>query len=142
MKLSLHTDYALRVLLYLGANPGRRVTLGELADRYQVSLEHLRKVVHRLGTLGYINTFRGKQGGIELNRDPQAVNIGELVEATEPRQAVIDCQSQPCILVAACSLRGVLREAEDAFYGKLKAYSLADLMDHPRTASMLIASAN
>lgn len=140
MKLSLHTDYSLRVLLYLGANPQRRVTLGELAERYQISLEHLRKVVHRLGTLGYIQTFRGKQGGIELNRKPQAINIGELVAATEPRQPVIDCQSQPCILVATCSLRGVLHEAEDAFYHTLNQYSLADLLTHPRMVSTLIAS--
>lgn len=140
MKLSLHTDYALRVLLYLGVNRERRVTMAEIATRYDISHEHLRKVVHLLGKLGYIETFRGKSGGFELRVDPGAINIGELVEATEPRQAVIDCSSQPCILAGACTLQGVLKQAEEAFYGLLKGYTLGDLLENSRTRKLLLTT--
>lgn len=137
MKLSLYTDYSLRVLLYLGANQHRRVALPEIAERYGISREHLRKVAHTLGTLGYIKTFRGKSGGIELRVSPEELSIGDLVAATEPRQPVIDCRTQPCILVAACSLQGVLREAENAFYEALDQYSLADLLNHRKMTDIL-----
>lgn len=140
MKLSLHTDYSLRVLLYLGINRDHRVTMGEISERYRISHEHLRKVVHLLGKLGYIQTFRGKSGGFELKMDPAAINIGQLVEATEPRQPVIDCSSQPCILNSACTLKGVLKQAEAAFYDFLKNYTLSDLLDNPRTQKLLIAN--
>src|SRR5690242_18634538 len=98
MKLSLYTDYALRVLLYLGANQTRRVTMAEIAACYGISHEHLRKVIHLLGKLGYIETYRGKSGGFELKVNAAQINIGEVVEATEPRQPVVDCGAQPCIL--------------------------------------------
>lgn len=141
MKLSLHTDYSLRVLLLLGANRTRRLTLQEIAAYYDISHEHLRKVVHLLATEGYVNTFRGKHGGIELKRAPEQVNIGELVETTEPRKAVIDCQSQPCVLLANCSLQGVLRQAEQAFYQTLKRHTLADLLtDSVMQRDLIIAS--
>ncbi len=126
MKLSLYTDYSLRVLLYLGTHSGRRVTMAEIADGYGISREHLRKVVHLLGKLGYIETHRGKGGGFVLGMDAASINIGDVVEATEPRQAVVDCA--PCILVSACTLQSVLREAENAFYSVLNGYSLSDLL--------------
>lgn len=138
MKLSLYTDYSLRVLLYLGANQGRRTTMGEIAERYGISHEHLRKVVHLLGKLGYIETYRGKSGGFELKLDPVRINIGEVIEATEPRQRVIDCSSQPCILTSACSLQSMLGKAEQAFYDSLKMYSLADILKNRRTREILV----
>lgn len=138
MKLSLYTDYSLRVLLYLGANQGRRTTMGEIAERYGISHEHLRKVVHLLGKLGYIETYRGKSGGFELKLDPVQINIGEVIEATEPRQRVIDCSSQPCILTSACSLQSMLGKAEQAFYDSLKMYSLADILKNRRTREILV----
>ena len=87
MKLSLYSDYSLRVLLYLGANEGRRVTITEIAGRYGISHEHLRKVIHLLGQLGYIETYRGKSGGFELKRESKEIRIGDVIAATEPRQA-------------------------------------------------------
>jgi Rrf2 family transcriptional regulator, nitric oxide-sensitive transcriptional repressor len=138
MKLSLYTDYSLRVLLYLGANRGRRTTMAEIAEAYDISHEHLRKVVHLLGKLGYIETYRGKSGGFELKVDPAHINIGEVIEATEPRQRVIDCGSQPCILISACTLQSVLGEAERAFFDALHAYSLADMLKNRRTRDILV----
>jgi Rrf2 family nitric oxide-sensitive transcriptional repressor len=138
MKLSLYTDYALRVLLYLGANQGRRVTIAEIAECYAISHEHLRKIIHLLGQLGYIETYRGKSGGFELKTDATQINIGEVVAATEPRQAVVDCSSQPCVLVSACSLQTALRRAEEAFYATLHSYSLADLLKNRRMKNILL----
>lgn len=138
MKLSLYTDYSLRVLLYLGANQGQRTTMAEIAECYDISHEHLRKVVHLLGKLGYIETYRGKSGGFELKLDPAQINIGAVIEATEPRQHVIDCSSQPCILVSACSLQAMLGKAEQAFYDTLKMYSLADILKNRRTREILV----
>lgn len=140
MKLSLYTDYSLRVLLFLGAHRPRRVTLQEIADYYAISHEHLRKVVHMLGTLGYIDTFRGKRGGIELNLDPSQLRIGDVIAATEPRKAVIDCASQPCTLLSTCSLQGALQQAEAAFYNTLNSYTLAGLLTHTAMRENLIAA--
>jgi len=138
MKLSLYTDYSLRVLLYLGANQGQRTTMAEIAESYGISHEHLRKVVHLLGKLGYIETYRGKSGGFMLKIDPAHINIGEVIEATEPRQPVIDCGSQPCILISACALQSILGRAEQAFYDTLKTYSLADILKNRRTREILV----
>ena len=138
MKLSLYTDYSLRVLLFLGANQGKRATMAEIAECYDISHEHLRKVVHLLGKLGYIETYRGKNGGFELKLDAAQINIGEVIEATEPRQPVVDCSSQPCILLFACSLQSALNRAEQAFYDTLKAYSLADMLKNRRTRDILV----
>ena len=138
MKLSLYTDYSLRVLLYLGANQGCRATMAEIAECYDISHEHLRKVVHLLGKLGYIETYRGKNGGFELKIDAAQINIGEVIAATEPHQPMIDCSSQPCILISACSLQSILKRAEQAFYETLNAYSLADLLKNRRMQDILV----
>lgn len=135
MKLNLYTDYSLRVLLYLGSNQGRRVTMVEIADCYQISREHLRKVVHMLGKLGYIETHRGKGGGFTLGMETHKINLGEVVEATEPRQSVLDCSS--CVITAACTLQAILQQAEDAFYNTLKAHVLSDLLDNSAMQNIL-----
>ncbi|MFV8818448.1 RrF2 family transcriptional regulator [Haliea sp. E17] len=140
MKLSLYTDFSLRVLLYIGTNSGRRVTMAEIADSYGISREHLRKVVHLLGKLGYIETHRGKGGGFTLGADAAKINIGDVVEATEPRQPVIDCS--PCILVSACTLQSVLQEAEKAFYDVLKGYCLSDLLKNKAMQQILLRTSD
>lgn len=139
MQLSLYTDYSLRVLLYLGANQGRRVAMTEIADSYGISREHLRKVVHTLAQMEIIETFRGKNGGFILKKPPGDINIGQVVEATEQRKPLIDCESQPCILTASCSLKGMLGKAEMAFYDVLKEYSLADLLKNKSMQTILRA---
>lgn len=137
MQLALHTDYALRVLLMLAANRGKRVTLNDIAQRYDISKEHLRKVVHHLAKLGIIDTFRGKAGGLELKQAPSTINIGELIAATEPQRPVINCNAQPCILTSVCDLKSALAAAEHAFYDTLKRYTLADLCRQPHAIALL-----
>lgn len=137
MQLAFHTDYSLRVLLLLVANPDKRVTLNDISDIYGISKEHLRKVVHNLAKLDLITTYRGKSGGIELKQPPDTINIGELIEKVEPRKPVIDCNAQPCILANSCQLRSVLARAENAFFQELKQYTLSDLFKEKNPTNVL-----
>ncbi len=128
MQLSRFTDYSLRVLLYLAINHSKRATLHEIADFYPLSLEHLRKVVHALAKSGYLRTFRGKFGGIELALEARDIRIGDVVRKFEGQQALLDCAELACRLNPACTLKAVLKEGQDAFFSSLNDYSLADLV--------------
>jgi Rrf2 family nitric oxide-sensitive transcriptional repressor len=114
MKLALHTDYALRTLLYLATERGR-ATVGELADFYGISVNHLGKVVHQLGRLGYVRNVRGPGGGIELRREAVGISVGEVVRDFEGANIhLLECVDKPgvCVIQPGCALRGVLAEAE------------------------------
>lgn len=135
MRLTIFTDYTLRVLIYLGAHrdDARLTTISDIADSYGISRNHLMKVVHQLSKLGYIETTRGKGGGMRLAHAPEAINIGELVRATEEDLALVECfQNGPprCPIVHACTLQGVLAQALNSFFDVLDRYTLADLL-HP-----------
>ena len=137
MRLTVRTDYSLRVLMYAGLARGRLATIAEMAAAYGVSQNHLMAVVHRLGTLGYLETVRGKGGGVRLARPPDAINLGEVVRRVETDMALVECfAAEPgpsCPIAPACALRGVLGEALDAFLAVLDRYTLADLLG-PRRA--------
>jgi Rrf2 family nitric oxide-sensitive transcriptional repressor len=135
MRLSLHTDYALRVLIYVGTHGDGLSTIQEIADAFTISRAHLMKVVHRLGRLGYLDTVRGKHGGLRLKRQPQAIRIGDVVRAMEEDLAVIGCLGREgfCRIQGACTLTGALREATGAFLAVLDQYTLAELLA-PRSA--------
>ena len=98
MQLSRFTDFSLRVLLYLAINRQKRATLQEIADFYPLSLEHLRKVVHALARAGYLLTYRGKNGGMELARPPKDILIGEVVRQFEGQENLVDCEGLDCRL--------------------------------------------
>lgn len=138
MQLSRFSDYALRVLLYLAMNTDEKATLTKVSASYDISLEHLRKIIHELAKLGYIKTYRGKNGGFELNKTPEAINIGELLRLTEGDSAVIDCDSQPCRLTTTCTAKAILREAQNAFYLCLSKYTLEDLIKSRKMQRELI----
>lgn len=129
MQLSRYTDYSLRVLLFASSRGGERVTLLQIADYYAISIEHLRKVVHELARSGYINTFQGKGGGIELAHDPSEIGIGDVVRHFEGHDNVIDCEGLDCRLARVCTLRAILKEAHADFFAALDQYSLSDLID-------------
>lgn len=131
MRLTKHTDYALRVLLYLGSFPKRLISTEEIADAYQISNNHLVKIVGNLGKQGILEVKRGRQGGIRLAQAPADINIGALVRLTEPDFYVAECfdkEGNTCPIMSTCSLIRPLHEARDAFLGVLDRYTLADLL--------------
>ena len=130
MHLTLHTDYALRVLLYLRLRGEEKSTVQEIADAYAISKNHLMKVVQRLAGLGYVDASRGRGGGLLLAKRPEEVNLGRLVEQMEPHLNLVECfdlESNTCAIAPACDLKGVLAEAQQAFLRTLRGYTLADL---------------
>lgn len=133
MRLTLHTDYALRVLLYLGLTLDRRVSIREIAERYDISENHLIKIVHRLGQGGFVRTMRGRGGGLMLGRPAEEINIGDLVRFTEEDMALVACfqSGQSCALTGVCRLQGVLGNALGAFMAVLDTQTLADLLAPP-----------
>lgn len=132
MRLSTFSDFSLRVLAYLGANPDRLVTIAEIAQSYAISENHLMKVVHHLGRAGYVATVRGKSGGIRLAKKPEEIIIGEVVRQTEKDLALAECFGvSHCRIVPACRLKGILHEALDALFLVLDSYTLADILDRP-----------
>lgn len=141
VKLTAFTDYSLRVLMYLAAEPQRRATIAEIAGAFGISGNHLTKVAHLLGRNGWLANVRGKGGGLELALPPQRIVIGQVVRHTEGAAVPAACFAQdraPCTIAPACRLRGVLGEAVGAFYGVLDRTTLADLADNPRALSRLL----
>jgi Rrf2 family transcriptional regulator, nitric oxide-sensitive transcriptional repressor len=131
MRLTVYTDYALRVLMYLAVREGALATIDEIAESYSISRNHLMKVVHQLGVAGYIETVRGRGGGLRLAKPAQAIGLGEVVRRTEPDMAIASCfkpVDAPCAVRQCCVLRRALEKARDAFIEVLEGYSLGDLV--------------
>lgn len=128
MHLTLFTDYALRTLIFLAVDPGRRVSIAEITGAYGISENHLTKVVHRLGQSGLIMTTRGRNGGIELGRPAGEIGLGDVVRAMEPSLALVGCQAgEPCAIQGPCALQGVMDQARDAVLEVLDRHTLADV---------------
>lgn len=140
MQLSRFTDYTLRVLFYTAVNNDRLTTLAEIAGFYEISIEHLRKVVHALSKSGYLKTFRGKNGGIRLAVSPEQINLGDVVAQSEGTKPLIDCIGQDCKLTGLCTLQSVFHEAQQAFMETLRKYTLAQMLDSPQLQSQLITT--
>jgi Rrf2 family nitric oxide-sensitive transcriptional repressor len=130
MQLTRFTDYALRVLLFIGRRRDRErvCTMGEIAAFHRISLEHLRKVVHKLARLGYLKSTRGRGGGLVLGHDPAAIRIGEVILAMEEDLSIVDCAALDCIYAPGCSLKSALDRASAAFMASLEGVTLADLL--------------
>jgi len=141
MHLTVQADYALRTLMFVGLKGERLSTIAEIAAAYDISANHLMKVVHQLGVAGYVETIRGKKGGLRLARPAAAINLGELVRRIEPDLALVPCfaADAACAIQPACALQRVLGEALAAFLGVLDDYVLADLLARPRRLAALLA---
>jgi Rrf2 family nitric oxide-sensitive transcriptional repressor len=141
MKLTAFTDYSLRVLIYLAAQPQRRATIAEVAVAFEVSENHLTKVVHFLGKSGWLANVRGKGGGLELAMPPELIGVGKVVRQTEGAAKPAECfgdDAAHCSIVAVCGLRGVLGEAVKAFYAVLDRYTLADLVRNRQSLAKVL----
>lgn len=133
MRLTVYTDYSLRVLMYVAVRPDRRPTIAEIATAYGISKNHIMKVVHQLGVAGYIETTRGQNGGMRLAKPPAEIVLGEVVRRTEPDMALVPCFdpiNAPCAISPACKLKRALQQARGAFLAVLDEYSLADLTEN------------
>ena len=139
MKLSLFSDYSLRVLMY-GALKGESFQLDEVTKAYGISRHHLAKVVQRLAQLGYLETRRGRNGGITLARTPQEIRIGRLVRETEEQPAILECfdpATNTCPINGSCQLKGIVGQALREFYAVLDRNTLHDTINGPHRARMM-----
>jgi Rrf2 family transcriptional regulator, nitric oxide-sensitive transcriptional repressor len=130
MRLTFSTDYALRLLMLVGLEMDRLVTIEEVADRFGISKNHLMKVAYQLGQAGYLETVRGRNGGLRLGKAPSQIVVGEVVRKIEPDFAVVECQNPEgyCRIAPCCTLRSAMAKAVQAFLEKLDQYTLEDLL--------------
>lgn len=131
MRLTRYTDYAMRVLLYLGAQPeGELTPIAKISRAYDISQNHLMKVVNDLVNGGYLESVRGRFGGVRLARPATEINIGAVIRHTEEGFELVDCGT--CVVATACGFTGALGKALSAFMAVLDGYTLADLIARPR----------
>jgi len=131
MRLTVYTDYALRMLIYLALKDDGLATIEEIAQSYGISKNHLMKVAHQLGLAGYVDTVRGRHGGLRLAKPAKAIGLGEVVRHTEPDMAIVMCfepVNADCAILPSCVLRKALASARSAFIDVLDEYTLSDLV--------------
>jgi Rrf2 family nitric oxide-sensitive transcriptional repressor len=130
MRLTMMTDYAMRLLMYVSRHPDRLCTIAEVARAYDISEAHLMKVTHQLGLNGWIETVRGKGGGMRLAHAPEGINLGAVVRSMESDFQITECfgSANQCSLTGSCRLTGIVDEALQNFLRSFDAYTLADIV--------------
>lgn len=144
MNLNLHTDYALRILMALAAT-NRQMSVNEIANGYGISHNHLAKVVQRLQSLKYIETIRGRSGGVKLAQRPEEINVGSVVRSLESMEKLVACMSpngSGCAIDGMCGLKNVLSEAVQDFLSRLDKHTLADIMPKPKAFMLRMQNSN
>ncbi|GKY89116.1 RrF2 family transcriptional regulator [Sinisalibacter aestuarii] len=129
MRLTSFTDYGLRALMQLAAEPARLFTTDEIAGAFGISRNHLKKIVQELSAAGIVVTQRGANGGFRLARPPDQIGLGEIVRVLEARSALVECfraDGGACVLNGACGLKTRLNAAREAFLRDLDRSTLAD----------------
>lgn len=135
MKLTTFSDYTLRVLMFLATERDRMATIPEIASCYEISENHLMKVVHQLVKSGMVESLRGKGGGIRLAMAPEAIRLGQVVRHSEGSAPIVECLSEDpvhCKIAPVCRLTAILLRSFDALYNTLDEYTLADLVHEPQ----------
>ncbi len=141
MQLTAYTDYSLRVLMYLAVREDRLVTISEMASVYDISKNHLMKIVHQLGQEGFVETVRGRGGGLRLGQSPKRVKLGHVVRQMEPHFNIVECfapSTNHCPITSVCSLSHILDEARDAFLAVLDRYTLDDIIQDKEALTQLL----
>lgn len=138
MHITRFTDYSLRVLMFLAARPDQLCTIREIAEAYDISRNHLMKVVQELSARGLVQAVRGKNGGLSLGRPAADINVGALVRTTEQDLAIVECfgPDNRCVISPACQLKHIFSGALEAFFRHLDGYTLADLLPGPHQAQL------
>jgi Rrf2 family transcriptional regulator, nitric oxide-sensitive transcriptional repressor len=137
MRLTMHTDYALRLLMLLAVEPKQILTIEEIARHYGISRNHLMKVALRLTQAGFVLSLRGRKGGLQLARPADTINLGAVVRSTEDSFTLVECfdaKRNGCVIAPGCGLKGPLHEALLAFMATLDRYTLTDLIKSPRAS--------
>jgi Rrf2 family nitric oxide-sensitive transcriptional repressor len=145
VQLTRYSDYTLRVLIYLAVAPDRLVTIEEIARSYDVSRAHLMKVVHQLGVRGYVETVRGRRGGLRLARPAEEIRVGEVLRWSEENMDLVECfgpEKGACAITPACGLRSALHEALEAFLTVLDRHTIADLVARRRAPLLRLLEAS
>lgn len=142
MQLTHYTDYSLRVLIYLSVNLERKVTIKEISSSFNISKNHLVKVVHKLVNLGYISSVPGVKGGLTLAKPANKINLAQVIKAMEPSFFIADCfnPNGHCLISPICDLQGILATALAAFMKTLENYTIADITKKPNTFRSLLNS--
>ncbi|MGV8991204.1 MAG: RrF2 family transcriptional regulator [Thiobacillus sp.] len=130
MRLTKHTDYAFRVLIYLASMPeDSQTTVQEIAEKYGVSRSHIMKIVQKLAGAGLIHASRGQHGGIKLGQPKEAINLRSVIELMEATLAPVNCDDPVCVIKKNCTLKNILFEAQRQFLEHVEHYTLADLAE-------------
>lgn len=140
MRLTRYTDYCIRVLIYLGVKGGELATIQEVSEHYGISRNHLMKVVFELNRNGYIETQRGKNGGMRLGRQARDIRLGELVRRCEPDLDLVECfgDGEACRIASVCRLKAILGDALGAFLTELDRHTLAELLQPESDLAQLL----
>lgn len=134
MRVTLHTDYAFRMLMLLAAEPDMLHTIEQIAQRHGISRNHLMKVAQTLIQAGFVEGVRGRSGGLRLAKSVEKIRLGAIMRVTEDHFELVECFNRAdnrCVIAAACSLKSPLEEAMSAFLDVLDQYTLADLVSNP-----------
>lgn len=140
MRLTLHTDYSLRLLMLLAIEPDELHTIATVAERYDISRNHMMKVAQTLIQAGYVISVRGRRGGFRLAKKPAEINIGAVVRQTEDDLCLTCCfdkRRPTCLMAPACGMRKPLQKALSAFFSVLDECTLADVLEHPGRISRM-----
>lgn len=139
MRLTKHTDYAFRVLIYLASMPADRLsTVQEIAEKFDVSRSHVMKIVHKLAGAGLIQASRGQHGGLKLGRPKEAINLRQVIELMEATLTPVNCDDPVCLIRKNCTLKNILFEAQRLFLEHVGQYTLADLAEPAVSLSGLL----
>ncbi|ABV39076.1 transcriptional regulator, BadM/Rrf2 family [Shewanella sediminis HAW-EB3] len=140
MQLTRYTDFGIRTLMYLAIQPDREelFRISEITEVFELSPNHVSKIVHHLGKLGYLETIRGKSGGFRLGMSPKDINVGKLVRVLENSLAPIDCSKPYCRFTPSCQLKGVLADAVAAYLAVIDAYTLEDIVSNKDELKQLL----
>jgi Rrf2 family nitric oxide-sensitive transcriptional repressor len=141
MHLTIFSDYTLRVLMYLALEPGRLATISNIAQAYDISENHLMKVVNQLARAGVIESLRGRGGGIRLALPANEIRLGQIIRASEGAAPIVEClgeQQSNCCIAQVCRLTDILVQAFEALYKSLDQYTLADLVSDRRPLNKIL----